>query len=105
MTTRKERIYLVQMGNETRLVRANGVSRAIQTAAKGLMVARVAEADDLIRIANQAGAGLTVADPPPRAPWQPGRPGRPPKSAATDPNPDLSAQALPDRPFEDAAAA
>ncbi|HSJ40672.1 MAG TPA: hypothetical protein VK955_06425 [Xanthobacteraceae bacterium] len=81
MTTRKARIYLVQMGNETKLVRANGVSRAIQTAAKGYMQARVAEADDLIRIANQAGAGLTVATPPEKGEWQPGSRGRPPKSA------------------------
>jgi hypothetical protein len=80
------------MGSETRLVRANGVSRAIQTAAKGLMLARVAEADDLIRIANDAGAGLEVASAPERAPWAPGSRGRPPKSAQqADPNPDLSA--------------
>jgi hypothetical protein len=80
MTTRKARIYLVQMGNETKLVRANGVSRAIQTAAKGFMVARVAEPDDLIRIANQAGAGLQVATPPEPAEGAPRR-GRPPRAA------------------------
>jgi len=87
MTTRKTRVYLVQMGNETILVRANGVGRAIQTAAKGYMVARIAEADDLIRLANQAGAGLTVASPPVPVDGAPRRPGRPPASAYATPAP------------------
>lgn len=82
MTTRKARIYLVQMGNETKLVRANGAGQAVNTVAKDFVRARVAEPEDLIRIANQAGAGLQVAAPPERDPNAPKRgPGRPPASA------------------------
>jgi hypothetical protein len=82
MTTRKERIYLVRLGDTVKLVRANGVSRAIQTVAKDFMQARVAEPDDLIRIANAAGAQLEVVTPAPRGEWVAGRPGRPPRSAS-----------------------
>ena len=103
MTTRKERIYLVQMGSETRLVRANGVSRAIQTAAKGLMVARVAEADDLIRIAKSKPAPACKSPTPPeRGEWKPGSRGRPPASARQG---TTAEGAAPDDTFEQTQAA
>jgi hypothetical protein len=87
MTTRKARIYLVQLGSETKLVRANGAGQAINTVAKDFIRARVAESEDLIRIANQAGANLSIASPPERDPNAPKRgPGRPPRSDYTDPD-------------------
>lgn len=82
MTTRKARVYIVQFGDETKLVSANGVSKAIQTVAKDFLLARVAEPEDFIRIANAAGAKIEIVQPAPRGEWAPGRPGRPPKSAS-----------------------
>lgn len=87
MTTRKARIYLVAMGDQTKLVRANGAGQAIQTVAKDYIRARVAEPEDLIRIANLAGAGLSVAAPPERSPDAPKRgPGRPPRADYMSPS-------------------
>ncbi len=67
MTARKHRIYLVNLGDETHLVRATTSGQAVQAIAKDLVRVRVCEAEDLIRLANQAGAGLTVNTAPVRA--------------------------------------
>ena len=66
MTARKHRIYLVNLGDETHLVRATTPGQAVQAIAKDMVRVRVAEADDLIRLANMAGAGLSVTTQAPR---------------------------------------
>lgn len=102
-TPRKARIYLVQMGNETKLVRAHGPGQAVQTIAKDFIRARVAESDDLIRLANMAGAGLSVATPPVRDPNAPKRgPGRPPRSDYPAP-PEADEGESQDEPTQEAA--
>ena len=66
MTARKYRIYLVNLGSETHLVRATTPGQAMQAIAKDMVRVRVAESEDLIRIANAAGAGLSVTTQAPR---------------------------------------
>jgi hypothetical protein len=60
VTARKNRIYIVNLGDETHLVRATTSGQAVQAIAKDMVRVRVCEAEDLIRLANAAGAGLTV---------------------------------------------
>jgi hypothetical protein len=85
MSARKNRIYIVNLGDEAHLVRATTQGQAVQAACKENIRVRVAEPDDLIRLANQSGAAMRVIVPPEPRPLvdtgAPRGPGRPPQSA------------------------
>lgn len=89
MSSRKNRIYIVNLGEESHLVRATTQSQAVQAVTKEQIRVRVAEPEDLLRLANANGAALRVATPPePRQLMDTGEkrgPGRPPQSAYVAP--------------------
>jgi hypothetical protein len=84
MSARRFRLYVVNLGDESHLCRATTRGQAMQTVARDMIRCRVAEPEDIIRLANASGAGLRVAQQPEREELPEGvkrGPGRPPASA------------------------
>jgi len=88
MTSRKNRLYIVNLGDDAHLVRATTQSQAVQAVTKEQIRVRVAEPEDLLRLANANGAAIRVAqavEPRPLIEGEKRGPGRPPQSAYVAP--------------------